>query len=105
MAIPFFSPFSVDRPKFLAFSKKRHDVVKPFLTLINSFNLKNELCDSISRHGAFGSLSFLLFTVTSTIIFPSIRDANFWKSKIWRLSSFGDSSFIFTHYLSSQVSV
>ena len=48
-ASSFFSPFSVsDRPKFLAFSKKKkkkkksNDVVKPFFTWNNSFNLKNE---------------------------------------------------------------
>ena len=43
---------SSDRPKFLAFSKKKeksNDVAKPFFTWNNSFNLKNEHGNSIER--------------------------------------------------------
>ena len=39
------------RPKFLAFSKKKkNDVVKPFFTWNNSFNLKNEHSNSIEKN-------------------------------------------------------
>ena len=42
---------SSDRPKFLAFSKKKsNDVVKPFFTWNNSFNLKNEHSNSIEKN-------------------------------------------------------
>ena len=43
---------SSDRPKFLAFLKKKrsNDVVKPFFTWNNSFNLKNEHSNSIEKN-------------------------------------------------------
>ena len=42
---------SSDRPKFLAFSKKKsNDLVKPFFTWNNSFNLKNEHSNSIEKN-------------------------------------------------------
>ena len=52
MAILFFLRLaSSDRPKFLAFSKKKsNDVVKPFFTWNNSFNLKNEHSNSIEKN-------------------------------------------------------
>ena len=51
-AILFFSPFSVVRPTqiFRIFKKKSNDVVKPFFTWNNSFNLKNEHSNSIEKN-------------------------------------------------------
>ena len=52
-AILFFSPFSVVRPTqiFGIFQKKkRNDVVKPFFTWNNSFNLKNKHSSSIEKN-------------------------------------------------------
>ena len=49
----FFSPFSVVRPtKIFGIFKKRksNDVVTPFFTWNNSFNLKNEHSDSIEKN-------------------------------------------------------
>ena len=64
-ASSFSSPFSVsDRPKFLAFSKKKkkkgNDVVKPFFTWNNSFNLKNE---HITAQRKTGTKTGTFFTV------------------------------------------
>ena len=60
-----FSPFLTDL-KFKHFKKKNID--KPFLILVNSFYMKNEHCNSISRYRSFSGVSFLLFTMTSYII-------------------------------------
>ena len=52
-AILFFSPFSVVQPTqiFGIFKKKKsNDVVKPFFTWNNSFNLKNEHSHSIEKN-------------------------------------------------------
>ena len=52
-------------PNFGHFQKrktKRNDVAKLFFTLINSFNVKNEQCKSISRNSRFAGVSFLPFT-------------------------------------------
>ena len=46
-------PASSNRPKFLAFPKKKtqiNDLVKPFFTWNNSLNLKNEHSDSIEKN-------------------------------------------------------
>ena len=47
-----FSPFTVVRPTqiFGIFKKKRNDVVTPFFTWNNSFNLKNEHSNSIEKN-------------------------------------------------------
>ena len=56
---PFFlSLASSDRPNFLALSKKKGWT---FLTLINSFNFKDEHYNNISRHKRLGGVSFLLW--------------------------------------------
>ena len=60
-ASPLFSSFSVVRPtQFLGIIKKkmkqkRHS--RSFLTLINSFNFKDEHDNIISRHKRFGAVS------------------------------------------------
>ena len=48
----FFSPFSVVRPTqiFGIFKKERNDVVKPFFSRNNSFNLENEHSNSIEKN-------------------------------------------------------
>ena len=78
------------RPNFLALSKKkkkrkekkrkgkRNDEFNLFITLINSFNLKDQHYNNISRHKRFGGI--YLFAMKSTIIL----------SAILRLVRFGD---------------
>ena len=58
---------SSDRPKFLAFSKqqKSNDVVKPFFTWKNSFNLKNEHSNSIEKNRNKDRNIFLQYIVGS----------------------------------------
>ena len=54
MAILFFcSPFSVVRPTqiFGMLKKKSNEVIKPFFTWNNSFNLNNEHSNSIENNG------------------------------------------------------
>ena len=52
-AILFFFPFSVVRPTqiFGIFKKKSNEVIKPFFTWNNSFNLNNEHSNSIEKNG------------------------------------------------------
>ena len=67
---PFFSSFSVVQPTlFLGIIKKRRRKGKEketttqgltFLTLINTFNLKDEHYNNISKYKKFGGVSFLL---------------------------------------------
>ena len=62
---------SSDRPNFLALSKKKKKKRKKrkkkrqswtFLTLINSFNFKDEHYNNISKHKRFGGVSYLLWS-------------------------------------------
>ena len=72
-AIPFFlhlGSIPTDPNLVFILQKKRNDVVKPFLTLTDPFNLKNG--NSISRHRGFVGISCLLFITTSTIKFSAI---------------------------------
>ena len=62
------SPFflclvSFNQPKFLAFSKKSSEVVKPFFTWNNSFNLKNEHSNSIEENRNKNRNIFLQYIV------------------------------------------
>ena len=73
---PFFLRLaSFDPPNFLALSKKkkRKKIRQSwtFLTLINSFDFKDEHYENISRHKRFGGVSFLLW-IKSTIILSAI---------------------------------
>ena len=62
---PFFLRLaSFDPPNFLALSKKKRKKIRQswtFLTLINSFDFKDEHYENISRHKRFGGVSFLLW--------------------------------------------
>ena len=61
-AFPHFSSFSVVRPaQYFGINKKKKEKSLTFLTLINSFNLKDEHYNNISRHKRFGGVSFLLW--------------------------------------------
>ena len=86
---------SSNRPSFLAFFKKarkRNDKVYFFWTYINSFNLKNEHYNSISRHKTFGGVSFLLFTLFG----PFLMKLTITFSAILSLCRFGDHVLLFS---------
>ena len=62
---------SSDRPKYLEFWKKKSsDVVKPFLTWNNSFNLKNEHSNSIekNRNIFYRVLGILLIQIFNVVL-------------------------------------
>ena len=74
--IPLFPLFSVVRlTNFFTIppppQKKGTGRCLTFWTLIGSFNLNNEHRNSISRNRSFSGVSFLLCTISSTIIFPT----------------------------------
>ena len=78
-AILFFSPFSVVWPTQIFgffFSKNRNKLVKPFFTYYKSILLIWTMIIVlfiISRLISFSGLSFLLFTMTSTITFSAFN--------------------------------
>ena len=84
---------SSNRLSFLAFFKKaskRNDKVY-FFGQINSFNLKNEHYNSISRHKTFGGVSVLLFTFFG----PFFIKLTMTFSAILSLCRFGDHVLLF----------
>ena len=85
---------SSNRLSFLAFFKKaskRNDKVY-FFGQINSFNLKNEHYNSISRHKTFGGVSFLLFSLLG-LFFMKLTIT---FSAILSLCRFGDHVLLFS---------
>ena len=80
-----------------------------FWTQINSFNLKNEHYNSISRHKTFGGVSFLLFTFFGPFcyeidhhIFRHVEFVSIWGScPVFRLHSndTGVSGLLFSDFL------
>ena len=91
-----FSSFSVvqQNPVFwhvFKKARKRNDKVYFFWTEINSFNLKNEHYNSISRHKTFGGVSVLLFTFFG----PFFIKLTITFSAILSLCRFGDHVLLF----------
>ena len=78
-----FTPFSVVRPtqifgNFKKKKKKGNDVVKPFLTRNNSFNLKNEHSNSIEKNRNKNRNIFLQYIVY--FINPNMSRASYSKT-------------------------